>query len=136
MFRRRSEPGTRSFHGLSHSTITARIMRELELEVLSSRTTQAMLPWVLWLIALGSSACVSPAVQGRAVPVEPGRLAPPAGANLLKVATFDSDTSAPWSTVFSAPADGEGAVKDGAYCLVIRNAARTVGTHSSVIVRW
>jgi endoglucanase len=100
------------------------MMRERALEVLSFRTTKAGLPWVLWLIALGSSACVSHAVQGRAVPVEPGSVPPPAGGNLLKVATFDSDASSPWSAVFSAPGDGKGAVKDGAYCLEIRNAGQ------------
>jgi endoglucanase len=67
------------------------------------------LPWMILTIALGTSACVSPG------------LAPPAGGNLLKVATFDSNASLPWSAVFSSPAEGEGAVKDGAYCLQIRN---------------
>ncbi len=49
---------------------------------------------------------------------------PPAGGNLLKVATFDGGKSAPWSAVFSSPGEGEAAIRDGAYCLQIRNAGQ------------
>jgi endoglucanase len=83
---------------------------ELDLAVRWTRTGRA---WMLCWLALGTSACVS-SMQGR--------LPPPAGGNLLKVATFDGDTSAPWSAVFSAPGAGGGAVEDGAYCLEVRNA--------------
>ena len=41
--------------------------------------------------------------------------------NLLANGSFDDGTSLPWTSSFTAPADGEAAVVDGALCLDIRN---------------
>jgi endoglucanase len=45
--------------------------------------------------------------------------------NLLKNTNFDDGTSLPWTSSFTSPGEGEAMVKDGAYCLEIRN----VGTN-------
>src|SRR4051812_23500968 len=44
-----------------------------------------------------------------------------AGNNLVQNATFDDGTSLPWTTSFSAPADGKASVEKGAFCLRIEN---------------
>ncbi len=75
------------------------------------------LPLVLWMTA-SFSACMSPALQDR------GKMPPPAGGNLLKEASFDRGTSSPWSAVFSSPGEGEATLRDGAYCIEIRNAGQ------------
>jgi endoglucanase len=45
----------------------------------------------------------------------------PAGNNLLKNSTFDTASMLPWMTSFSAPADGNAEVKQGALCLNVTN---------------
>src|SRR5262245_62057925 len=93
-------------------------------ELLLSRIASAGLSCLLCATAGGSSGCVNPVRDGRVVPMDSGDAPPPVGNNLLKVATFDSTASAPWSAIFSSPADGQGEVRDGAYCLTIRNAGQ------------
>lgn len=41
--------------------------------------------------------------------------------NLLKNTDFNDGTSLPWTSSFTAPGEGEASVKDGAYCLDIKN---------------
>ncbi len=50
-------------------------------------------------------------------PSGPGGSAGPSGTNLLKKETFRDGTSLPWTTSFSAPADGKAVVENGALCL-------------------
>jgi endoglucanase len=45
----------------------------------------------------------------------------PAGGNLLKASDFDNGISVPWTTSFTAPADGSADVKNGALCVQVRN---------------
>lgn len=62
------------------------------------------------------------ATEGPAAPVAAGEVPPPPGGNLFKASTFDDGKSLPWMSIFSAPAEGESLVRDGAYCLDIRAA--------------
>lgn len=43
-----------------------------------------------------------------------------AGGNLLKASTFDDGVSVPWTTSFTAPADGGAEVQDGALCVTVK----------------
>jgi endoglucanase len=43
------------------------------------------------------------------------------GGNLLKASTFDDGVSVPWTTSFTAPADGSAQVKDGALCVTVKD---------------
>lgn len=43
------------------------------------------------------------------------------GGNLLKASNFDDGKSVPWTTSFTAPADGVADVKNGAYCVTVKN---------------
>jgi endoglucanase len=45
----------------------------------------------------------------------------PPGGNLLKASNFDDGKSVPWTTSFTAPADGIAEVKNGAYCVTVKN---------------
>jgi endoglucanase len=51
-----------------------------------------------------------------------GPVAAPPGGNLLKASTFEDGRALPWMTSFSAPAAGESAVTDGAYCVDVSHA--------------
>ena len=44
-----------------------------------------------------------------------------AGGNLLKASTFDDGVSVPWTTSFTAPADGAAEVENGALCVKVSN---------------
>jgi endoglucanase len=44
-----------------------------------------------------------------------------AGGNLLKASSFDDGISVPWTTSFTAPADGSSDVKNGALCVSVTN---------------
>ena len=41
--------------------------------------------------------------------------------NLLKASTFDDGKSVPWTTSFTAPADGAAGVENGALCVEVKN---------------
>jgi len=56
--------------------------------------------------------------------VTPERSGPPAGGNLLGNADFSDGRTLPWTSSFSAPADGELEPKDGAACLRIDAAGK------------
>ncbi len=43
------------------------------------------------------------------------------GNNLLKASTFEDGKSVPWTTSFTAPADGAANVEDGALCVEVKN---------------
>jgi endoglucanase len=64
----------------------------------------------------------APAAGGNA-PVAGGSTgaAAPAGGNLLKASTFDDGISVPWTTSFTAPADGAAEVVSGALCVNVTN---------------
>ncbi|RYZ06676.1 MAG: endoglucanase [Myxococcales bacterium] len=47
--------------------------------------------------------------------------AAPVAGNLLKASTFDDGVSVPWTTSFTAPADGSADVKSGALCVTVKN---------------
>lgn len=49
------------------------------------------------------------------------QVAPQGGNNLLKNSTFEDGTSLPWTTSFSAPAEGKASVQKGTFCLDIKN---------------
>ena len=67
--------------------------------------------------------CSSAAVTGApadAPPTESSGEEPAAGGgNLIKNGTFDDGNSLPWTTSFSAPADGKASIEKGALCLEI-----------------
>jgi endoglucanase len=72
----------------------------------------------------GCSAAAVPAEEPGAAPAAPGEVdqAPPAGGgNLIKNGTFEDGTSLPWTTSFSAPADGKASIDKGALCLEVTN---------------
>jgi len=80
-----------------------------------------------WLL-LG--ACALACAPRGGAPVAAGDAAPagsspdpaaPAGGNLLKASTFDDGISVPWTTSFSAPADGAAEVENGALCVKVTN---------------
>ncbi|MEZ4302669.1 MAG: carbohydrate binding domain-containing protein [Polyangiaceae bacterium] len=81
--------------------------------------------------ALALAACGPAATEGNG-PVSPakgaptgGRLSsdavPGGGNNLLRNSTFDDGTSLPWTTSWTAPAEGKAAIKREAFCLSIKN---------------
>src|SRR5882757_11584729 len=41
--------------------------------------------------------------------------------NLLKASTFDDGVSTPWTTSFTAPAEGSAQVENGALCVSVAN---------------
>jgi endoglucanase len=43
------------------------------------------------------------------------------GGNLIKASNFEDGKSVPWTTSFTAPADGVADVKNGAYCVTVKN---------------
>lgn len=59
---------------------------------------------------------------GAVAPAAEGEAPPPPGGNLFKASTFEDGKSLPWMSVFSAPAEGESVVRDGAYCLDVKAA--------------
>jgi endoglucanase len=62
-----------------------------------------------------------PAAATRAVPAAAaGAFDPRSAHNLLRNGTFDGGLSLPWSASFSAPAEGDSNVVDGALCLDVR----------------
>ncbi len=71
---------------------------------------------------------LSCAPRGAAPPVSSGgdgetssAAAAPAGGNLLKASSFDDGVSVPWTTSFTAPADGSAEVKSGALCVSVKD---------------
>lgn len=77
------------------------------------------------LVASAASlGCSSAAVTGapaEGAPVEQGEEPAPGGGNLIKNGSFDDGTSLPWTTSFSAPADGKASIDKGALCLEVSN---------------
>ncbi len=53
--------------------------------------------------------------------VAPADREPSPANNLLKAWDFNDGKSVPWTTSFSAPADGSADVKNGAYCVTVKN---------------
>ena len=82
-----------------------------------------------WLLVGACALACAP--RGAAVPpaagdVAPGSgsgaaAAPAGGGNLLKASTFDDGISVPWTTSFTAPADGAAQVENGALCVNVTN---------------
>lgn len=79
------------------------------------------------LVGVCASACTP---RGAAVPVAVGDApagssspadAAPSGGNLLKSSSFDDGVSVPWTTSFTAPADGAAQVENGALCVNVTN---------------
>ena len=85
--------------------------------------------WVLLsgAFVIGASSCVKHGgATGDALrDSEPGGSSPSskpsAGNNLLQASTFDDGKSVPWTTSFTAPADGAANVEDGALCVEVKN---------------
>ncbi len=75
-------------------------------------------PFVLVASAVG---CASAGVEGGTVGAPQAESAAPTGTNLLKKETFGDGKSLPWTTSFSAPADGKAAVENGALCVHVDN---------------
>ncbi len=74
----------------------------------------------LGLLVLPAPACLLP--PSGTVPIGAAAAADPRSPhNLLQNGSFDGGISLPWSTVFSAPADGDGDVVGGAFCIQVRN---------------
>src|SRR4051812_34844327 len=73
--------------------------------------------------SVGCSAAGVPAPGPDGVPaaVDDGPAPAPGGGNLIKNGTFDDGTSLPWTTSFSAPADGKASIEKGALCLEVAN---------------
>jgi endoglucanase len=78
-----------------------------------------------WLLA---SACVLACTpRGVAPAAAAGATSEPVagtdarGGNLLKASTFDDGVSVPWTTSFTAPADGAAQVENGALCVNVTN---------------
>ncbi|MES1184490.1 MAG: glycoside hydrolase family 9 protein [Myxococcales bacterium] len=64
----------------------------------------------------------APASNPGAAPAGAGTDATAAGGgNLLKASTFDDGISVPWTTSFTAPADGSAEVQNGALCVTVTN---------------
>lgn len=87
----------------------------------SSRRVQSCA--ALSVLLLGS--CATPSTPAT-TPVPGTTIAertPPIGpaSNLLAASNFDDGKSVPWTTSFSAPADGSADVKNGAYCVTVTN---------------
>ncbi|APR77990.1 Chitinase [Minicystis rosea] len=88
-------------------------------------------PSIPWLFAFGAAAasgCAgasteqpSPAVGEPAAQAGAPGNPKGAGNNLIKNGTFDDGTSLPWTTSFSAPADGKATIEKGAFCLRVEN---------------
>lgn len=87
-----------------------------------------LVPWALALVgvgchsgSLGKRPDEIAALGGGAQPVSSSASAPAPGDphNLIANATFDDGSSLPWTSSFSAPADGEVFVEEGALCLRI-----------------
>jgi endoglucanase len=80
-----------------------------------------------WLLAsVCALACTprggAPAASSGDAPAGSGPGAAAAsGGNLLKASTFDDGISVPWTTSFSAPADGAAEVENGALCVKVSN---------------
>ncbi|HEX2870709.1 MAG TPA: glycoside hydrolase family 9 protein [Polyangiaceae bacterium] len=81
-----------------------------------------------WLLA--SVCALSCTPRGAAVPATAGDAtsasasgsgAAPSGGNLLKSSSFDDGVSVPWTTAFTAPADGAAEVENGALCVTVTN---------------
>ena len=83
-------------------------------------TNRGSIAWIVGFLAASSAGCeattASAPVAGTPV-TESGAK----GTNLIKKATFEDGTSLPWTTSFSAPADGKASVEKGAFCLRIDN---------------
>src|SRR5690606_13588458 len=101
---------------LSFVRVLGVVMQKLRLGVLH------MAPVVGAVIGLSLFGCgkKSGESEGAAAPVAAGEVPPPPGGNLFKASTFEDGKSLPWMSVFSAPAEGESLVRDGAYCLDIK----------------
>lgn len=78
----------------------------------------------LWCAVL-LSACATPStpattpVPGTTMAEHTPAIGP--ASNLLSASNFDDGKSVPWTTSFSAPADGSADVKNGAYCVTVTN---------------
>jgi endoglucanase len=79
------------------------------------------------LVSMCAGACTP---RGAAVPATAGDApagsssavgAAASGGNLLKSSTFDDGISVPWTTSFTAPADGSAQVENGALCVTVTN---------------
>lgn len=79
-------------------------------------------PLIGVILSVGLSGCGKKAVatEGASAPVAAGEVPPPPGGNLFGASTFDDGKSLPWMSVFSAPAEGESLIRDGAYCLDVK----------------
>jgi endoglucanase len=76
------------------------------------------------MIACAAASCAETGADGGAASppqAEGPGSAGAGGSNLLKKSTFGDGTSLPWTTSFSAPADGKAVVEKGALCLHIDN---------------
>ncbi len=79
-----------------------------------------MLGLLVTALAAGCKKASGGSGSSSAAPV--GNVAAPPGGNLLKSSNFDDGKSLPWMASFTAPAAGNAAVENGAYCLTIENA--------------
>lgn len=79
---------------------------------------------------LASGACTPTTAEGPGpeaagqpaeAPSPAARVKPLGGNNLLKNSSFEDGTSLPWTTSFSAPADGKAAVEGASFCLTIKD---------------
>jgi len=73
--------------------------------------------WLVGLLAAASAGCDAATGSVPAADSPAGAEIAAKGNNLIKKATFEDGTSLPWTTSFSAPADGKAAVEKGAFCL-------------------
>lgn len=95
----------------------------------SKRTPRGYLLGVL-LTQLAAAGCSAAAVtagppdgpsesSGEAPPVDTSPQPAAGGGNLIKNGTFEDGTTLPWTTSFSAPADGKSSIVSGAMCLEV-----------------
>ncbi len=82
-------------------------------------SNRGSIAWLVGWLAVSSAACDATTANA---PVDtPAGESGAKGTNLIKKATFADGTSLPWTTSFSAPAEGKASVEKGAFCLRVEN---------------
>lgn len=81
----------------------------------------------------------SPAGQGASAGGPAPQVKPQGGNNLLKNSSFEDGTSLPWTTSFSAPAEGKASVVNGSFCLDVSNGGTNAwdaqARHREMVIR-
>jgi endoglucanase len=102
---------------LNQASMVALTMRKCPM----SRSSIAF-PLLSAAAALGCAAPPAPSAPESHAPASISTTAAPsAPGNLLSASDFEDGKSVPWTSVFSAPAEGASDVRNGAYCVTVRN---------------